>query len=90
MTAGMNKLLNKWVWCEWLDSAGPTSSWIRLSEYDDNEAYSCVTVGKLVAIDKDAVSIAGSYAKDSDNSNAQVTGVMIIPVCSITSMVEIL
>jgi hypothetical protein len=74
---------------EWLDSRRPSGGWEWLSQYQSADACRCVSVGWLIHDGPDTKAVAPNIADFEDDENAQVSGVIHIPACAITRMVDL-
>ena len=75
------------VLIEWVDSRRPTSEWEFLEDKDFQEIVNCISVGFLLKKDQTQVILASNFG-DLGNDE-QVMGIMTIPTCSITRMVDL-
>ena len=75
------------VMIEWQDSAQPVAEWSYLAGWDAPSVVNCVSVGWLIH-DGEVKALAPNMG-DLGSENAQVSGVIRIPACCITRMVEL-
>ena len=75
------------VWIEWEDSARADGAWRFIEDWTDaaNEIVCCVTVGFLIN-DGDKVKAVAQNIGDADTSAVQASGVIRIPLRSVTRM----
>ncbi len=73
---------NELVIVEWVDSVQPIPSWQRLSELHIQKPVSCFSVGWVVFSNKNIKMLAPNIG-EKDSTNAQASGIITIPVCSI-------
>ena len=74
---------------EWVDSRSTTNKWERLDDLDYMNACQCVSVGFLVKDEADFKMLVPNLADTDDDSDIQVSAVIVIPTCSITRMVSL-
>ncbi|KKK60992.1 hypothetical protein LCGC14_3018820 [marine sediment metagenome] len=79
----------KLVKIEWVDSRTPTDGWEHLNKLNDIKACECVSVGFLLKSGDDVKALAPNLADIDEDSDVQASAIIIIPVCSITRMVEL-
>lgn len=76
------KIPYKLVYIEWEDSRLPTSKWSWLSDYEDIETVTCVSIGYLIKETKTAIALASDFG-DITQEEMQVTGISQIPKSAI-------
>lgn len=73
----MSKSPYRLVHVEWEDSAQPISNWVWIDEHA-TKAVRCISVGYLIAENKNAISIAANLG-NLDRDRVQASGVIQIP-----------
>jgi len=76
------------VHIKWLDSRQPTPAWQFVDSTSAHTACNCVSVGFLVHEDKSVKVLAPNLA-DVDKEDVQASGMITIPVCSITQVTDL-
>jgi len=77
------------VMIAWEDSAQPISSWAYLNSLDATKAVDCVSVGWLVHDGEGVKALAPNMANLNYESSVQVSGVIRIPTCCISRIVDL-
>lgn len=77
--------MNDIVCIKWLDSYGAESGWQRINDFTANKL-EITSVGKIIYENEDVISIAGNFAEETDNTEAQANGIMTIPKACVTSI----
>ena len=69
---------------EWLDSARPSPEWIHISDFTPQKPVQCISVGYLLFENDKVLAIAQNIGEIDCVVNAQASGIIHIPICSIT------
>jgi hypothetical protein len=85
-SARKNKLNWPLVQIRWLDSSSPRTGWVRLNEWEGVGSLECVSVGYLIAEDKDSKTLAPHLAYPDDKDQCQGNGIIVIPCGAIVSV----
>jgi len=75
------------VLVEWIDSKGVTSEWEFLEDLKPQTLAKCVSIGLLLEKNEEKVVLA-SHISDCGENN-QVTGIMVIPMSSVLSLINL-
>ena len=71
------------VLVEWEDSARPSPIWQHIDELPEPEVIACESVGWIISKDKKILRLAPNMGDLLSESNAQCSGVINIPMCSV-------
>ena len=77
----------KWplVRIRWLDSTSAPKGWIAVQDWKGIGSLECISVGYLIAEDRETKTIAPHLAYPDDEAQCQGNGIMVIPSGAITS-----
>ena len=75
------------VLVEWIDSRKTTSDWEFLDEINFPKACKCLTIGFLLKEDQTQTTLASNLT--DIGKDEQVMGIMTIPACSITKLIDL-
>ena len=84
-----NGMKNKWIWVNWVDSAGPSTHWQYMDELKKDNLARATTVGYCVEDNDEVLDLASTVAHEGGGKDEQVTAIMTIPWCSVTEVFEI-
>lgn len=70
--------LNKNVQVEWIDSYGTLPGWQEVAGYKATRQI-ITSWGRVIYEDKEMLSLAHNYGKETKNTPEQVNGIMAIP-----------
>jgi hypothetical protein len=72
----------------WLDSRQPVSQWMRADDLPEFSAVPIQSVGWLLRQDE-AMTVLAANLGDVDSDEQQVSGIMQIPTCCVTSVSDL-
>lgn len=80
--------MEKWtpVRVTWVDSSG-CGDWSH--DYEDSTVFDCETVGMLIRRNEKEIVVALSVANKNAAHNEQCGHIMAIPMCAVTSIIEL-
>lgn len=84
----MSHIAPRLVMVDWVDSAQPCSEWRYMTDLPKLEAVRCLTVGWIVAEDNNVIMLVQSVG-EVETQDTQVSGLMRIPVASVTKIVKL-
>lgn len=82
-------LKNRWLWVNWVDSAGPSTRWEYTNNLEADHAARATTVGYCVTDNEEYLNLASTIAHEGDKESEQATAVMTIPWCTVIGVFEI-
>ena len=74
----------------WLDSVQPSPQWQLVSEFKSNGGIECASVGWLLQDGKKCKALAPNMGGLNGKGSPQVSGVIHIPTCCITSITDLI
>ena len=80
----------KLVLIEWFDSSQPVSNWVHLDDLPKAKPIKCASVGWLLVDTKHVKVLAPNMGDIKSTSNAQASGLMTIPACSVTKITRLI
>lgn len=82
------KVTRRLVLVEWEDSQRPLSAWGWLDDYELPDAVTCISVGFLVARNKNAIALAPNLG-DTNQARGQACGLICIPNSAVRNIIEL-
>ena len=81
-TSDLDSLIEKLVLIEWVDICGFSDAWMDLKDVYDQQPHKCNTVGKLMEVTLEYVTIVSTW----DNAGTIVSDMNCIPIGCIDSI----